>query len=72
MLTMEQYNALSESEKADAIIQADFLTDREENGLVVQLYSLGKITGGGYYDRLANKVLRYRVFEGTQQLTRHH
>lgn len=69
MLTMEQYEALTELEKADAIMQGNFLADREENGLIVQLYSLGIIYGEVFYDPHANKVLRYRAFEGTQQLT---
>lgn len=68
MLTMEQYEALGEAEKAEAILQGTFLADREENGLVVQLYSLGQIYGEVHYDPLANRVLRYRVFEGTQHL----
>jgi hypothetical protein len=66
---MEQYDALSEPEKAEAIRQGDFLADREENGLTVQLFSLGIIYGELYYDPLANKILRYRAFEGIQQLT---
>lgn len=69
MLTMEQYNELNEPEKAEAIIQGDFLADREENGLIVQLYSLGLIYGEVYYDPIANRALRYRAFEGIQQLT---
>jgi hypothetical protein len=69
MLTMEKYDALSEPEKAEAIMQGNFLADREENGLVVQLYSLGVIYGEVHYDPLANKILRYRAFAGTQQLT---
>ena len=40
----------------------------EENGLIVQLYSVGRIYGELYYDPLANKILRWRAFEGTQQL----
>jgi hypothetical protein len=52
MLTIEQYNALSEREKADAIMQGDFLADREENGLIVQLYR-----AGGFYI-----ILRFRMF----------
>jgi len=69
MLTMEQYEALSEPEKADAITQGNFLADREENGLMVQLYSLGSIYGEVYYDRQANQILRYRAFEDTRELT---
>ncbi|MFC0513067.1 hypothetical protein ACFFGT_02610 [Mucilaginibacter angelicae] len=65
---MEQYNALSETDKADAIMQGNFLADREENGLVVQLYSLGKIYGEIYYDPHANKVLRCVAFREIQRL----
>jgi hypothetical protein len=34
-------------EKADAIMQGNFLADREENGLIVQLYGImtGWLTG---------------------------
>jgi hypothetical protein len=46
-------------EKADAIMQGNFLADREENGLIVQLYGLGKIYGEVHYDRLANRILRF-------------
>lgn len=66
---MEQYDALGDPEKADAIIKGSFLADREENGLIVQLYSLGRIYGELYYDPLANKILRYRAFDDIQQLT---
>jgi len=69
MLTMEQYDALDDVEKAAVILQGDFLADREENGLVVQLYSVGLFYGELYYDPLANKILRWRAFEGTQQLS---
>ena len=68
MLTMEEYDALAEAEKAAAILNGDFLADREENGLIVQLYSVGNFYGELYYDSLANKILRWRAFEGTQQL----
>ncbi len=69
MLTMEQYDALDERDQINAIIQGNFLADREENGLIVQLYSLGKFYGELWYDPLANKVLRHRAFEDTLQLT---
>jgi hypothetical protein len=69
MLTIDEYNALAEDEKAGAIIRGNFLVDREENGLIVQLYSVGKFYGELYYDPLANEILRFRAFEGVQQLT---
>lgn len=49
-------------------MQGTFLADREENGLVVQLYNVGLFYGEVYYDRLANRVVRFSAFEGIQQL----
>jgi hypothetical protein len=68
MLTMKDYNALDETGKGALILQGDFLADREENGLIVQLYSVGAFYGELWYDPLANKILRCRAFEGTQGL----
>jgi len=65
MRTMEEYDALDDAEKSAFILQGEFLADREENGLVVQLYSVGSFYGELYYDPLANKILRWRAFEGT-------
>ena len=69
MLTLEDYYQLDESKKADVIIHGDFLADREENGLIVQLYSVGHFYGELYYDPRANKILRWRAFKGTAHLT---
>jgi hypothetical protein len=68
MLTMEEYDAWDDTEKGAVILQGEFLADREENGLIVQLYRVGSFYGELYYDPLANKLLRWRAFEGTQQL----
>ncbi|MES2279073.1 MAG: hypothetical protein V4592_23775 [Bacteroidota bacterium] len=57
MLTLEDHDALDETEKAAIILQGDFPTDREENGLMVQLYGIGCFYGERYYDPLANKIL---------------
>jgi hypothetical protein len=69
MLTLNYYYQLDEAEKADVIMQGNFLADREENGLIVQLYSVGHIYGELFYDPHANKILRFRAFDGTAQLT---
>jgi hypothetical protein len=50
------------------IITGSFIADREENGWVIQLYSLGRIYGELTSDPLANVVLRYRAFERIQEL----
>ena len=68
MLTMEEYDAMEEADKAAAILQGEFLADREENGLRIQLYSVGNFYAELYYDPLANQILRWRAFEGIQQL----
>ncbi|WP_299357779.1 hypothetical protein [Mucilaginibacter sp.] len=65
---MEEYDALDDAEKAGVILQGEFLADREENGLMVQLYRVGCFYGELYYDPLANKILRWRAFEDTRQL----
>jgi hypothetical protein len=49
-------------------MQGNFLSDQEENGLTVQLYIVGSFYAEVTYDSLANKILRYRAFEGTEQL----
>jgi hypothetical protein len=41
MITLYAFNQLNDNEKAEAVWDGIFLADREENGLVVQLYSLG-------------------------------
>jgi len=68
MLTIEEYHALDEAEKAAAISQGAYLAVREENGLIVQLYSIGCFYGELFYDPLANKILHCRAFEGTELL----
>lgn len=62
MLTLEQYDALDETEKAATILNGEFLADLEENGLKVQLYSVGSFYSEIYYDPLANKILHCRAF----------
>lgn len=68
MLTLEDYDALDEAGKAALILQGDFLAEREENGLTVQLYTVGAFYGELWFDPHANKILRWRAFEGTQGL----
>lgn len=44
MLTLAEFNTLGEAEKAEAFWQGTYLADREENGLIVRLYSLDSFT----------------------------
>ena len=62
MLTTEDFNALPETEKAEAVWQGSFLADREENGLTIQLYAVSSFYVELFYDPLANKILSFRSF----------
>jgi hypothetical protein len=68
MLTLDDFNALSAIEQAEAMWNGTFLADREENGLVVRLYSLCTFYGEVFYDAHTNKILRLRAFDKTNQL----
>ena len=69
MLTLYDFNALTDNEKAEAVWQGTFLADREENGLAVQLYSLPAFYVEVFYDPLANKILRFQAFTSKNFLT---
>ena len=69
MLTTEDFNALTETEKADAVWQGSFLADREENGIIVQLYAVDNFYVELFYDPIANKILSFRSFTSKHLLT---
>ena len=62
MLTQHDFDQLPETEKAEAVWQGKFLSDREENGLMVQLYTVDDFYIEVFYDPLANKILSFRSF----------
>jgi hypothetical protein len=68
MLSLKEFNALHESRQAEAIWNETFLAGREENGLVVRLYSLGAFYGEVFYYAHTNKRLRLKAFDTTSQL----
>ncbi|MDB5141071.1 MAG: hypothetical protein JWR12_2987 [Mucilaginibacter sp.] len=68
MLTLYDFNSLNANEKADAVWTGIFLTDREDNGLKVQLYSLNDFFVEVFYDPVANKILRFRAFKSYELL----
>lgn len=69
MLTLYNFNVLSESEKADAVWQGTFLADREERDLTIQLYSLNAFYVEVYYHAGSNAIVQFRSFSSLQQLT---
>jgi hypothetical protein len=68
MLTLDDFNALNETEQAEAIWQGTFLADREENGLIIRLYSLNSFYAEVFYNAHTNKILRLRVFNTINEL----
>ena len=68
MLTLEDFNALSECAQAEAIQNGTFLADREENGLIVRLFSLGIFYGEVFHDAHTNKILGLKAFDTTSRL----
>ncbi len=59
---------MDDNAKADAVWGGNFLGDRKENGLRVQLYSIHTFYVEVFYDEAANKILRFRAFRTTDTL----
>jgi len=59
MLTLYDFNALTDHEKAEAVWKGNFLADREEDGFTVQLYSLDNFWVEVFYDKKSNQISRF-------------
>jgi len=68
MLSIYDFNALDDDEKASAVWSGTFLGDREENGLRVQLYRVDTFYVEVFYDGSANKLLPFRAFNHREML----
>ncbi|HEK22065.1 MAG: hypothetical protein C0191_04685 [Mucilaginibacter sp.] len=68
MRSAEAFNALNETEQHSAVLDGQFLADREENGLIVQLLSLKNYYVERWYDPHANRILKHLAFNGTERL----
>jgi hypothetical protein len=62
MLTLDDFNSLTETEKADAVWTGSFLADRQANGLMVQLYAVNSFYVEVFYDPQANQIVGFRAF----------
>ncbi|WP_214072622.1 hypothetical protein [Mucilaginibacter sp. dw_454] len=69
MLSPDDFNTLTETEKAEAVWQGSFLADREENGLIIQLHAVSTFYVEVFYDPAANKILSFRSFTSKHLLT---
>lgn len=68
MLTVNDFNALTDDGKAAAIWQGAFLADREEDTFTVQLYSLGSFYAEVFYDPKANSISHFQAFNSEELL----
>ncbi|MFA6083905.1 hypothetical protein [Mucilaginibacter sp.] len=68
MLTLDEFNALNGPEQAEAVWKGIFLADREENGLIIRLYSLDNFYAEVFYNVHTNKILRLRAFNALSEL----
>lgn len=67
-MTLYEFNALDNTEKAEAVWRGTFLADRETDGLIVQLYALTGCYVELFYDQAANKINGFQAFTNKQLL----
>lgn len=67
-MTVYEFNALDQDEKAEAIWRGTFLAERLVNELHVQLYSLPGFYVEVYYDQAANQITGFEAFTNKQLL----
>lgn len=63
MITLYQFNQLSENEKADTAWTGAYLGNRTEEDHIVQLYSLPDFYVEVYYSPGTNAITRFRAFK---------
>lgn len=62
MLTLYDFNALTETDKANAVWGGSYLADRFENELTIQLYAVSSFYVEVFYDPQANQIVGFRAF----------
>jgi hypothetical protein len=67
-MTVYEFNALDQHEKAEAVWRGNFLAERMADGLHVQLYSLPGCYVEVFYDQAANQITGFEAFTNKQLL----
>ncbi|RVU03147.1 hypothetical protein EOD41_04235 [Mucilaginibacter limnophilus] len=67
-MTLYEFEALNQEEKAEAVWRGTFLADRIADGCRIQLYSLSGCYVEVFYDPQSNKITDFRAFTGNQFL----
>jgi hypothetical protein len=68
MITVLDFNAMPVNEQADIVITGNFLGDRREGKLIVQLHRLDNFYVELFYDAVKNEIVRYEGFTNTNRL----
>lgn len=61
-MTLYEFNALNDDEKANAAWAGSFLADRAEQELTVQLYAVSSFYVEVFYDSQENRIVGFRSF----------
>jgi len=70
MLTLHDFNGMSEAGQAEAVFtEGVYVDDSDEDRLKVQLYRLDSFYVEVFYDSKVNRITRYRSFKSPGQLT---
>ena len=67
--TVLDFNTMPMGEQADIAITGNFLSDRREGELIVQLHRLDNFYVEVFYDPLKNEIVRYEGFTNTNRLS---
>jgi hypothetical protein len=67
-MTLYEFNALSEDEKAYITWNGAFIGERIKNNFKIALYSIDGFYVEAYYDVATNEVNKFRSFSSTEQL----
>lgn len=67
-MTLYEFNALNEEEKAAAAMQGNFVDVRFEDGLKIALYSHPDFYAEVFYDGASNQIVRSRAFNSAAPL----
>jgi hypothetical protein len=62
MLTLYDFNGMTDTEKGNAVWGGTFLADRFENDLTIQLYAVSNFYVEVFYDPQANQIVGFRAF----------
>jgi hypothetical protein len=68
MITVMDFNAMSIAEQASIALNGNFLGDRKDGNVVVQLHRLDNFYVEVFYDQENNEILRYEGFTNTKRL----